>query len=177
MIKPPNQTCSHTHICLGPMFKAFQKGCRPWETRQQQKTHGLGAWQYCLLDLSGSERLCGKVCSWLNHPIKLVPTQTHMFRVHVWGLPKEWQALGKKPTSKNPWLDCLAILLAIARRDSQWKIMWQSVFMIEPPNETCSHTNTYVYGPCLRSSKRMAGIGKETNKQKPMVGLPGHTAS
>ena len=27
MIKPPNQMCvPYKHICLGPMYKAFQKG-------------------------------------------------------------------------------------------------------------------------------------------------------
>ena len=124
------------------MFEAFQKNGMPWERSQQAKTNGRIVWLYKCLDVSGSDKSRGKVSVSLNHPIKLVTTQTYMWRVHVICFLKEWHALGMKPTGKNPWLDCMVTLLS--GHVLEWKTMLQSKCIIEPPNKTCYHTNIYV---------------------------------
>ena len=54
---------------------------------------------------------CGKVSPWWKYPIILHDlTQVYMFRDHVWGLPKQWQALGKNPKSWDAWLYCLQVV-------------------------------------------------------------------
>ena len=159
------------------MFGAFPKNGRPWFRSQHWKTHGWGAWPYpyCLLDLSCScsQQSCGKVCLSSNHPIKLVPTQIYMFSAHGWGLPNPWQAMEQNLTWKNQGWNSMAIV--IPRRVWQWKIMWQSVFIIKPPNKTCSHTNIYVLDLCLRPYWPIAGLGLEASIEQPMVEEPGHT--
>ena len=83
---PIKLTFTQTYMCLGSMFEAFQKNGRPWERSQQAKTHWCNVWQFNFLDMSGSGKPYGKVSLSMNHLIKLVPTQTYMFRAHVWGL-------------------------------------------------------------------------------------------
>ena len=73
----------HKCVCLVTIFEAFQIHGRPWDRIQHGKTKGGIAWSYCLLDVSGSKKSCGKVCLSSNHPIKLVPTQIYMFSAHV----------------------------------------------------------------------------------------------
>ncbi len=70
------------------MFEAFPKNGRTWEKEvNKQKPKLRRFWPHCFLGMFGSGKPYGKVSLLLNLPIKLVPTQTYMYRFHAEAFP------------------------------------------------------------------------------------------
>ena len=119
---------------------------------------------HCFLVMFGSEQTCGNLSSSLNieppkihsHTLKIMwmwqrkfiiapPNTTYfhsVFRDDVCGIPKQWRPWERILQQAKPHDGCvLAILLS--RHVCHWKIMWQSKFIIEPPNKTYFYTNIF----------------------------------